>query len=547
MSEHGANRKYESLKIPRRQTNREGADQALPQREANPSVSLSDGLYYEIEYDACPIPGVGKFVPKPQKIQEPEPDEIRDLFAEMRALGRSVRPTYERPRFFDRYVRRGNDAAFYQQAQFMADFADDYTGSVPFAQYFPSYQMMGYEQLRTYFTWRTAVRKGEVSDTSLSYAFLYIYELLGNIGVDDPQDGLERLMSFWRAFRAYHPAIDKYVFPWLKDYHIYYELSQPFHAFIAEHDLTAHYPGLASPDDSFNLFCGISKYDIRKSAYFSGENAEQIADCFHFVVDRLRQVCAGHALGLDDSIFHPTKHMSAWTPFKNALFYPWVTQGDRRVVLSENEIYICTQNRWMFSTTITSESGRQLIGYVMKQMEVVLRKLTNYKYKLTANVSAVSHPIVGVLRETGGSLESLVTAAVQEFYRELTKTVVTVNPSALSAIRREALVTQEKLVVPETALPIVSAFPSPADEPISVVETTEHTDSIFTEVECRALAVVLYGEMELKQFADECGIMLEVLIDGINEKAMDVIGDALLDEDFVLYEDYKEQVKEWIQ
>ena len=62
-----------------------------------------------------------------------------------------------------------------------------------------------------------------------------------------------------------------------------------------------------------------------------------------------------------------------------------------------------------------------------------------------------------------------------------------------------------------------------------------------------ALSVIVVGETDLKKYADECGIMLEVLIDGINEKAMDLIGDNLLDEEFVLYDDYKEEVKELIR
>ena len=37
--------------------------------------------------------------------------------------------------------------------------------------------------------------------------------------------------------------------------------------------------------------------------------------------------------------------------------------------------------------------------------------------------------------------------------------------------------------------------------------------------------------------------MLEVLMDGINEKAMDTIGDSLVDEEFTIYEDYLEEVK----
>ena len=50
--------------------------------------------------------------------------------------------------------------------------------------------------------------------------------------------------------------------------------------------------------------------------------------------------------------------------------------------------------------------------------------------------------------------------------------------------------------------------------------------------------MVLHGEMELKKFADECGVMLEVLADGINEKAMDIVGDNILSDDFEIYDDY---------
>jgi len=548
MDKYGASKKYESSKIPRRQSVAEsGAASSLPQTKTKTPISFSDGLYYEIEYDACPIPGVGKFVPQPQKISAPAKDEIRDLFSEMRDLARTHRSTYAFTSPFDRRIRHDSAAVFHKQAAFMKDFTDDYPNAVPFAQYFPCYQMMGYEQLRTYFTWRTEVRNGTVTDTSLSYAYLYIYELLGNIGVDDPQDGLHKLMAFWQAFRAYHKSIDKYVLRWLKDYHIYYALPQPFHEFITEHNLTEHYPGLVSPDDSFNLFCAISKYDIRKSAFFSDENAKLIADCFTFVTDKLRQICIDHGIHLDESIFQPTKKMSVWTPFASALFHPWVKQADRRLVLSEHEIYLCSQNRWTFSTVITSDSGRQLIGYVMKQMEAALRKLTNYKYKLSANVGTVTHPLVSKLRESGSSLEAIINTAAQEFYREATKTVVRVDPGALSVIRREALATQEKLVVPEVENPIAPVFLPPANEPVSMPEATGDQNSNFTEIERKALAVVLHGGMDLKQFADECGMMLEVLVDQINEKAMDLIGDNLLDEDFALYEDYKEQVEELIR
>jgi len=562
MDEYGTHKKYESSKIPNRQQIQEkGSNQSLSQIKTNHPAS-SDGLYYEIEYDSHPIPGVGKFVPKPQKIQEPEKDEIRDLFGQMRDIAREHRSTLGFSRFFDRRLHHDNELIFYKQGMFMKDFTDDYTNSIPFSQYYPYYQMMGYEQLRTYFTWRTEVRKGTVTDTSLSYAFLYIYELLGNIGINDPQDGLDKLISFWKAFRVHNEAIDKYVLLWLKDYHIYYELAQSFNEFIEQNNLIEYYPEIADANDKFKLFCSISKYDIRKSTFFSDDKAELITDCFYFVTNKLRQIFMDNGINFDESIFQPTKKMSIWIPFKGARFYQWAEQRDRRVVLSESEIYICSQKQWAFSTAITTESGRQLMGYIMKQMESALRKIMKHKFKLTANIDAVTHPVIDKLNETGNSLEDIIDSAVLEFYREATKTVVKVDPSALSIIRQEALTTQEKLIVPEQEEEVANILvpsnvsliapkeipTSPREcEPISMSGPWESLKNTLTETEIKALSVVLHDEMEIKKFADECGIMLEVLIDGINEKAMDYIGDNLLDEDFVLYDDYKEQVKELIK
>lgn len=559
-------KKYEPIKIHGRQPfSAAGAFKELSQKQTDEPVSLDEGSFYEIEYDSCPIPGVGKFVLKSQKIAEPEKDEKRVLFGQMREIARAHRSTFDNSRFFERRVQQDNSKIFYKQGMFMKDFSDDFSENVPFSQYFPYYQLMGYEQLRTYFTWRTEVRKGNVSDISLSYVFLYIYELLGNIGVSDPQDGLNQLMYFWRAFTNFNKSIDKYVLRWLKDYHIYYELPHSFKEFIDQNNLTKHYPNMVDTEDNFNLYCTISKYDIRKSTFFTDDNVKLITDCFYFVINKLENIFEDCGINLNESIFQASKKMSEWKPFKDALFYQWMNQADRRVVLSQNEIYICSNNKWAFSKVITSENGRQLIGYILKQMEVALRKVTKYKFKLSANIHAVTHEAIGKCNEAGLSLETIINDAVTEFYKEATKTVVTVDQIALSRIRQEALYTQEKLIVPEQEKPFVPVIPVPTQlnlpfttmqdtpsiqppeiAPTPMCDTWESLKNTFTETELKALSVVLHGEIELKKFADECGIMLEVLVDGINEKAMDFIGDNLLDEEFALYDDYKKQVKELI-
>jgi len=506
---------YAPCKIPGPRPQREEEARQPPRPPAALPASLDGPLFYEIEL--APLGGGAReSVPPPQKIAPPAKDEARECFHAMREMGRARRSPFSNPaKFYDEAARLENARIFYQQAVFMRDFEDSYEGQTPFSSYYPYYQQMSYEQLRTYFTWRTNIRKGSVTAAPLSYAFLYIYELLHNIGAEDPRDGLDKLAAFRDAYSAFDNTIDKYVAKWRKEYHIYYGL--PLDAI-----------------DSFALYCAIANYDIRKSAFYNDGRGALVRDCFHFVMGKLEP------LGFEDMVFQPAKKSVAWTPFRSALFYPWLRQPDRRVVLSEKEIYTCRQNRWTVSTASALGSGRQLVGYVMKRMESVLRDAASYKHRLTARIDPAL--------PRGLPLEGLVKDAVLEFYREATKTVVSVDEAALRRIRREALATQEKLAV-ETLEEDAEAAgqPSPlppAEEPALSADGWASLRAALDASELRFLAAILRGETDLKRFADESGVMLEVLAGGINEKAADHIGDSLLDDDFSVYEDYIANVKQ---
>lgn len=641
----------------------------------NPDLS-DDDIYYEIEYDSVSMPGVGKFVKKSKKAEfaakemqrevtyQAEPlvlesqetklpprDEVREQFNRMRDIARGFRTyhstVYNNSRFYNLKVQQENSIIFYKQGFFMKDFEDTYDKRVPYSSYFPYYQMMGYEQLRTYFTWRTQIRRGIVTQNSLSYAYLYIYELLNNIGVQNPQDGLDRLMFFWKEYRIFDNSVDKYIIKWLKDYHIYYEPAQSFSEFAQRYGLTGYYQELSDSEDRFSLLCATSKYDIRKSVFFTEDRAQLIEDCVMWVLKRIRECFTDHHLDFDEFLRQPAKNMTPWVPFKGALFHPWLSQRDRQVVFSEKEIYTCHQNRWYHQTSLTNESGRKLLGYIIKQTEVALRQAVKFKYKLTANIQSVDFVIITRLSAYEVNLEHVINQAVTEFYREATKTVVKVDAAALERIRREALITQEKLTVPEEEAAVLPETPefsisvgqyAPQDEQIpphdeisalSENQTShssdllknfeEHSQEQFlkntredlqaesledsrthsqmksledfwihpqtkspedsqessqakspedswvhsqaefpkdtlddswailrdalSETERTALAYLLNGGDDIKGFADEHRVMLEVLMDGINEKAMDTIGDSLVDEEFTIYEDYLEEVK----
>lgn len=113
---------------------------------------------------------------------------------------------------------------FYRQGLLMADFEDDCPYNGTFKSYFPTYNAMSDRQLRGYFTWRAQVRRGNIEETSTSFAFLYLYELICGIGVDNPRDGYDKIKAFWDAYRAFEPGIDRFARVWLQDYAVFHGL-----------------------------------------------------------------------------------------------------------------------------------------------------------------------------------------------------------------------------------------------------------------------------------------------------------------------------------
>jgi len=518
--------------------------------------NCNDHLFAEIEiesgnntsYEPTPIP----------QSEELVVDKKREIFIAMRDISRSNHSSYFlNTKFYNKQIQYENSKIFYKQAEFMKDFEDDYTNIVPFSSYFPYYQLMSYEQLRTYFTWRTKIRRGSIENTSLSYAFIYIYELLNNIGVNDPIDGLNKLLTFWKTFKGFDKTIEKYIIKWIKDYHIYYELPKSFKEFLCENELQRHYPDIASYDPEmsciFEQLCSISRYNIKQSIFYSDETKHLISDCFDFVICKLESIFVKSGLEFNNLIFQSSKKKIDWMPFEGALFYPCLKQRNRQVMLSEDEIYTCSQNKWSRSMLIMKNSGGQLLAYIFKQMEAVLRKLTNYKHKILANSNTISNDILLKLGAVGISLEKIITDAVLEFYKEKNKTIVSVNELALNKIRLEAIDTQEKLSIPENNIQMIPIF-SNEDKALSVEDSCAANKSSLSdtwisfknalnEIEIRALSALLQSNRDIKQFADENGIMLEVLADSINEKAFDHIGDNILelDESMVIYDEYREK------
>jgi len=538
--DRSAQSNYQSSPIPTREQLEQNRQAQASNQKPKEKWNADPFVEVEMGQETTPAREKISLIPATQPI-ETVVDERRALFYSMRNIARDIE------------LYGDSSKIFYEQAIFMKDYEDDYSEIAPFSSYFPYYQRMNYEQLRTYFTWRGRVRRGEIEPISPSYAFVYIYELLNQIGINNPEEGLAKLMAFWQAFRVHNDSIDQYVLQWLKDYHIYYPLQQSFHDFVEEHGLKMHYPAVfaynSCKETSFDLFASISKYDITQSVFYSEETHNIINDCFHFTLTYFRKYFEKHGSNFEDMIFHPLAEQSPWMTFGNALFHPVFKQANRRVVISEREVYNCKANNWQYTSVMLADQGRQLIGYIMKEMESCLRKVVKFKYKMSANPNVCGEAALNKLSKMGIKLPDFIQACVTKFYAEFTRKVIEVDAQNLNEIRKQAMETQEKLIVPEADghCGLDPQSPPPPPQPKNVENPWEALVSTLTQIELQAIQLLLQGQ-PIKSFALQSGIMLEVLVDNINEKAMEAIGDAILelDEEIVIYDEYKTSLLEVI-
>lgn len=89
---------------------------------------------------------------------------------------------------------------FLSAARAMEDYEDDcpFAGTVPLYQ--PEYRNLTPNELRGYFTWRAALRRGEVSPHCDAFVYLYLSELMLGVGAANAAEALDCMDAFASAY-----------------------------------------------------------------------------------------------------------------------------------------------------------------------------------------------------------------------------------------------------------------------------------------------------------------------------------------------------------
>lgn len=429
---------------------------------------------------------------------------------------------------------QSRDSLFIKQAALLASYTDDCPYDRPVLYYFPTYQALTDDELRGYFTWRTRLRRGDIQKTSLTFAFLYIYELLNQIGVSDPLDGYRKLLSFLESYGSLDGAIAPYLNKWLLDYAVYYDLDPALLAELPLVRFDRHLATLANPDhrEDSQVMAAITALSGRwlERSKFYGAYRE---DMDTVTVRVLRRVSAHYAARcrrtMVEQYFGPYEEFPVRL-FESAVFHRRVKFDNREYALDPVRTYRCKNGFWTLRAYNVPVAPSRKLGQLVKTIDSVMRQRYGYRHPVKPELT--TKWVLKLIEEEIQALRQEKEAA------EAKK--ITIDYSRLAKIRQDAAITQDRLTVEEEAME-EEAAPTPAEP-----EAQTPSETPLSREEFRLLQSLLYGR-DLT-WAAENGLMLSVLADGINEKLYDLFSDSVLtvEDRPELIEDYIEDLKEMV-
>lgn len=407
---------------------------------------------------------------------------------------------------------------FYRQAKFMEDYEDDFRYSGEFFSYFPAYQDMNNNQLRGYFSWRSRVRRGEIGKTSLSFVFVYIYELIHLIGSDSPEEGFYKLRDFCEAYYEFDSHIVRYTKNWLIDFAVYYGLDRSLIDDMLDTGFDRSLSVLREPeahadDILFEAICALSSYNITNSKLYKKEQD----DVKTVVCGVFREISAYYAKNRKKSLCEKlfgVKMENYYHMFESAVFYDHKKYTDYTYEINDSYKFKCQDGRWICEKYYGSRGRNKWLGDVMRSVDSVMRVKLDFGSPI--NPGCDTKWVLAIIEnEIGGLIADKKKNAAPK---------IEIDISKLAGIRRSADVTRDKLMTEEEAENFEEAAEitetgndTPNNEAVSFGNDTPLDDNEYAFVH-----YLLYGG----SFGGK--IMPSVLADSINEKLFDMFGDIVI-------------------
>ena len=431
--------------------------------------------------------------------------------------------------------------SFYLQARCAEDYEDDVPWQGEFRKLYPRYQDLSLTQLRGYFTWRTAVRRGEYLPIPTSAAYLYVYELLNGIGAYSFEDRLAKLREFEHGFvdsGIGDPAMRRNLHRWMLELAVLGALPPEQIRSFADPQLlrwdeslaVLHRPGDFSDGEVFDALCtaGGSRVAVSPVIEKLGDEGR------HLFAEVWRKAAAQHR---EDgkrlfTLCFGERKTRRWKPLDNALYYERETGNPVNCELDAVRSF-CWNGRWWEKSYLRNCFDKKRLGGLLRETERQLREYVRAGRTLPE-------------REEERWAAPYVRAVIEEdreAKREVEKPKVSIRFDELEQIRQDAALTRDSLM---TEADLQEAEEQPEASPVCIPETveTETADQPLDAVQLELMRMLLRGE-SVRQHIAQRHAMATVVADGINEALFEQLGDSAVDcdgDDIRLVEDYREDI-----
>ena len=405
---------------------------------------------------------------------------------------------------------------FYRQGKFMEDYEDDAPWTGEYRRYFTTYHDLHLPQLRGYFTWRTAVRRGEFRPIAASLAYMYVYELLCGIGASSPEDSLHKMQEFEKGFLDSgigDSFMRRNLHHWMLDYAVIHNVPLETAQLseipaVAQRDrqmAVLREPERHTDEEIFLALCAFGGKKTEQSPVVTG-NKEKGQHLFaalwrylteHYrtgTTDRTAEQTTAQGPEHDPEIFTAcfgARQSHSWTPLTNAIHWEEDKPQEAEYVLNPCRRYRCHEGEWTEERYENPYFARDRLQGLLHAADKSFRRYLKTGHYLRAKKEEEwAEPWIEAVIAADREAEE---KARIEAEKEAAMAKITIDLSGLDRIRRDALVTRDSLLTEsemseseETGVgPSLSAvFPLPAqDDAAALVRANLSEDTALPPVD----------------------------------------------------------------
>jgi len=428
---------------------------------------------------------------------------------------------------------------FLQDAIRYADVRGEEAAFVSFFSYVPQYNQLTDAQMAYYLWWRENCRCGVWLKTEYSYLLLYIFELINLGSRVDVRESQRMLVELWKQYHEAFPAIIGKLSRWICDFSLIHRLPPPENAesVLVRNEAVLKEFYIAMPSDDMracarSLLKYCTSYDYRTSKFAKDENLE---------------IYREHVLGVLTYVLQAFKGENG--------FLGDFSGGDSHMTRNAFEgALCCSEQKYCIEIDYCSFSRtnelRYLIGDIVKYAENKIRAYLGVKSRLS--VYSVTQELRVVMDEYF-SFALKPRAISHKKEEKQAYDVLYELPKKQFSLEDAKRIEEESW---QTTNELVSAFEGEMawiEEEPKISEAEPTIDEADEGELCAALGewlsfarAVLNCDMAAqRREAERVGKMRDWIVDQINEIAVDVIGDILIDGDgdeYTVMEDYREML-----